>query len=245
MGGGKRDVYLPAGSDWYCFMDDRLPLARPVPGGTTIRDFDASLGTTGDHIAFLVPLYVRAGAIIPTIELEQFVGEHNHDNRPNPITLTVYPGPAGAYSMYLDDGVSRSSAPQRPVAEGGDEQAGDEYRKIVITHSYVAPGQRVIRVERVHDGYIPPWEKDFRVAVLHDPAEPTGPSGPLARLSIDGVELDRLPGATAAQRPVALEASAVNAWYYDDILNRSVVKLVDDRPSRLIQLTYRTESTGR
>lgn len=238
VGGGKRDVYLPAGSDWYCFMDNRLPLDHPVPGGTTIRDFDASLGTTGDHIAFLVPLYVRAGAVIPTIELEQFVGERNHNNLPNPITLTIYPGPAGAYSMYLDDGVSRSSAPTRPVEEGGDEQAGDEYRKVAITHSSAA-GKRAIRVERVHDGYTPPFEKDFRVAVLHDPAEPKGPSGPLAQLSIDGKEVDPLPGATTAQRAAALEASDGNAWYYDDILNRSVIKLVDDQPSRLIQLTYR------
>jgi len=245
VGGGKRDVYLPSGSDWYCFMDDRLPLARPVPGGTTIRDFDSSLGTAGDHIAFLVPLYVRAGAVIPTIELEQFVGERNHHNLPNPITLTVYPGRVGAYSMYLDDGVSRSSAPRRPVEEGGDEQAGDEYRKVQITHSYPAAGRRVIRVERVTDGYTPPWEKDFRVAVLHDPAEPTGSSGPLARLSIDGTEVDPLPGATAAQRAAALEASEAAAWYYDDILNRSVVKLFDDRPSRLIQLTYSASRQAR
>src|SRR5262249_41097029 len=130
--GGKRDVYLPAGGDWYCFMDNPLPLARSLPGGTTIRAFDASLGIIGDHIAFRVPLYVRAAAVTPTIELEQSVGERNHHNLPNPITLTVYPGPSGTYSMYLDDGVSRSSAPQRPVSEGGDEQARDQYRKITI-----------------------------------------------------------------------------------------------------------------
>lgn len=238
--GGKRDVYLPAGSDWYCFMDDRLPLDHPVPGGTTIRDFDASLGTAGDHIAFLVPLYVRAGAVIPTIELEQFVGERNHHRLPNPITLTVYPGPSGTYSLYLDDGISRSSAPRRPVQEGGDEQAGDQYRKITITHSHPAPGTREIRVERVHDGYTPPLEKDFRVAVLHDPAESTGSSQSPAQLSIDGNNLASLPGATVAQRAAALEASAVDAWYYDDTLNRSVVKLIDDQPARLIQLTYQT-----
>lgn len=237
-GGGKRDVYLPAGSDWYCFMDDRLPLDCPVPGGTTVREFDASLGALGDHIAFLVPIYVRAGAIIPTIGLEQFVGERNASKLPNPVTLNIYPGPASEYSMYLDDGVSRSSAPRRPLSEGGDEQAADEYRHTRIMHSYTSAGHREIRVQRVHDQYTPPFERDFRIAVLHDPAEPKGPSGPLKQLSIDGQQLNPLPGATAAERAAALEASNANAWYYDDILNRSVIKIFDDKPARLVHLTY-------
>ncbi|HEX6527694.1 MAG TPA: TIM-barrel domain-containing protein [Streptosporangiaceae bacterium] len=235
VGGGKRDVYLPAGNDWYCFMDDRLPLDHPVPGGTTVAGFDASLGTDGDHIAFQVPIYVRAGAVIPTVGLEQFIGERNAGNLPNPVTLSIYPGPAGEYSMYLDDGISRSSA---PAQEGGDEQAADEYRHTRITHSYLSPGHREIRVERIHDRYTPPFEKDFRIAILHDPAEPKGPSGPLSQLSVDGQQLTPLPGGTAAERAAALEASEVSAWYYDDLLNRSVIKVIDDRPFRLVQLSY-------
>jgi alpha-glucosidase len=237
-GQGKRDVYLPAGSDWYCFTDDRLALDHSVPGGTTVRDFDASLGSLADHIAFLVPVYVRAGAIIPTIELEQFVGERHQKNLPNPVTFNVYPGREGRYTMYLDDGVSRSSAPRRPPEEGGDPQAADEYRQTEISHSYTAAEQRDIRVERVHDNYTPPSEKDFRVAVLHDPAEPKGPSGPLTRVTVDETELDPLSGASVAERAAALEASAADAWYYDDILNRSVIKVFDDQPSRLVRLTY-------
>lgn len=240
VNGGKRDVYLPAGTDWYCFMDNRLPLGQPVPGGTTIRDYDASLNTSGDHIAFLVPLYVRAGAIIPTIELEQYVGERNHHNLPNPITLTIYPGPTGTYSLYLDDGISRSAAPQRPLEEGGDEQARGEYRHTVITHFYPTPGNREITVKREHDRYTPPLEKDFRIAILHDPSEPQGPSGPLEQLTIDGTHIDPITGPITAQRAATLEASTANTWYYDDILNRTIIKLIDDQPTRLIRLTYRT-----
>src|SRR5204862_477557 len=119
--GGRRDIYLPAGSQWYCFMDNRLPLAAPVEGGTTIRGFDASLylDNANAHIDFLLPTYVRAGAILPTLELEQFVGERHRNGQPNPITLNVYPGANGQYVMYLDDGVSRSSAPDRAEDEGG------------------------------------------------------------------------------------------------------------------------------
>ncbi len=55
-------------------------------------------------------MYVRSGAIIPTIELEQYVGQLNKEGKPNPIALNVYPGKSGEYTMFLDDGVSRSSA---------------------------------------------------------------------------------------------------------------------------------------
>ena len=102
---GRRDVYLPAGSHWYCFMNNRMPLGSAVEGGTTVRDFDANLNLGDNHINFIVPVYIRAGAIIPTIELEQYVGQLNELGKENPITLNIYPGKNGEYTMYLDDGV--------------------------------------------------------------------------------------------------------------------------------------------
>ncbi len=237
VGRGVRNVYLPAGSDWYGFVDDRLALDHPVHGGTTISEFDASLGIDGDHIAFLVPLYVRAGAIIPTIELEQFVGQLNDDQLPNRITLNIYPGAAGTYTMYLTDGVSRSSAPRRPPHDGGDEQAADQYRQVLITHSYEGT-KRVISVERVHDGYTPPFEMDFRVAVLHDPSEPVGATGPVAQVSIDATTMEPITAGTVAQRMTELDASKVNAWYFDDVLRRTVIKVIDEQPSRVIELDH-------
>jgi alpha-glucosidase len=239
-GSGKRDVYLPAGSDWYCFMDNRLPLDHPVSGGTTVRDFDASLGLQDVHLGFLVPIYVRAGAIVPTIELEQYVGERNAKNLPNPVTLNVYPGQSGRYTMYLDDGVSRSSAPVKPLEQGGDPSASDEYRQTVITHSYTGSKTREIKVERVHDGYTPPLEKSFFVAVLHDPSEPKGAAGtggPLAGVSI-GSALTPITAGTVAERAVALDQAPGNGWYYNEGLNRSVIKVLDDNPSITLVLTY-------
>ena len=64
------------------------------------------------HIPYIVPMYVRAGAIIPTVEIEQYVGEKNEKGMPNTITLNIYPGEQGEYTMYLDDGVSRPSQPE-------------------------------------------------------------------------------------------------------------------------------------
>src|SRR6185503_16636910 len=94
QGNFYRDVYLPAGSDWYAFMDNCQPLAAAVPGGTTVRGYYADLN--------LVPVYVRAGAILPFCELEQFVGQLNQQGQDNPITFNLYPGPDRSFDLYQD-----------------------------------------------------------------------------------------------------------------------------------------------
>ena len=232
---GRRDVYLPAGSDWYCFVDNVMPLGAATEGGTTIRDFDANINTYGDHIHFIVPIYVRAGAIVPTIELEQYVGQLNADGKPNPITLNIYPGQEGEYRMYLDDGVSRSSA---PAAEVDDPNAKDEYRETKITHRYTGDKMREIKVEHVHDGYTPPFEKHFFVAVLHDPGEQKGVSGPLKSVNIGGQTLNAIAGDSPEQRADALNASANNAWYYNENINISFIKVLDNSQSISINVEY-------
>lgn len=236
---GKRDVYLPAGNDWYCFMNNTLPLGAAVEGGTTVRDFDANLNVSGNHVNFIVPVYARAGAIIPTIELEQYVGQRNKEGQPNPITLNIYPGEKGSYNMYLDDGVSRSSADAavHPVEFGGDPQAKGEYRQTEVTHSR-AGNTRQIKVRRVHDNYTPPLEKYFFVAILHDPAETRGGSGCLRSVKIGGQDAELMTGYTAEQRGSALNSAANNAWYYNDGINISFIKVFDNSPNISIVAEY-------
>ncbi len=41
-------------------------------------------------IPFIVPIFVRGGAIIPTLQQERFAGELNSKGIPNPITFNVY-----------------------------------------------------------------------------------------------------------------------------------------------------------
>src|SRR5206468_9923831 len=118
----NRDVYLPTGSDWYSFKDNRAKLEAPVPGGSRFSYF-APLD--------LVPLYVRAGAILPMRELEQFVGELKQ----NPLTLNVYPGPDRTYLLYQDDGISF------------DAQDHGRFRTTEVSHRGIAGGQAV-RVRR-------------------------------------------------------------------------------------------------
>jgi alpha-D-xyloside xylohydrolase len=81
-----RPVYLPEGCDWYNFWTgDRLA------GGQTVFA-RADLAT--------LPLYVRAGAIIPMTEPQQYVDEHPHA----PVELHIYRGQDGAFSLYEDGG---------------------------------------------------------------------------------------------------------------------------------------------
>jgi alpha-D-xyloside xylohydrolase len=84
-----RDVYLPSGASWYDFYT-----GRRMPGGQTIK---ASAPFER------IPLFVRAGSIVPTGPAVQFTGQ---DQSP-PLTILVYTGANGSGSIYEDDGLSR------------------------------------------------------------------------------------------------------------------------------------------
>lgn len=259
---GKRDIYLPSGSDWYCFKNNRQPLDSSVEGGTTIRDFNAHLSADPNHINFIVPIYVRAGAIIPTIEVEQYVGErHEHpDKYPdgNPITINIYPGDATniadgecrfelsmTYTMYLDDGVSRSSALPREELPGSDEMGKGEYRQVSITHTGYPNKTRLININRERDNYTP-IEKYFFIAILHDPSElpqrdPVSnkrSSSPLKSVSIDEQEIFFITGENPAQRADQLSKSEKNAWYYNEDIDISFIKVFDETENIKIMTEY-------
>jgi alpha-glucosidase len=85
----RRLVYLPAGT-WYDYWTN-----KKYTGGTMIS-VEAPLET--------VPMFVRAGAMIPTTVVRNYVGEKLGD----PITVNVYPDDRGLASgiLYEDDGNS-------------------------------------------------------------------------------------------------------------------------------------------
>ncbi|WP_294390054.1 TIM-barrel domain-containing protein [uncultured Sphingomonas sp.] len=88
----ERNVYLPAGADWYDFNSGAF--AR---GGQTIRAA-APYGR--------MPLFVRAGSIIPTGPAVMSTAE----NKGGPLVLHVFTGTDGSFSLYEDDGVSTGYA---------------------------------------------------------------------------------------------------------------------------------------
>lgn len=215
-GYGKRDVYLPSGSNWYQFMNGKYPLNKAIEGGTNVSEFDAHISEEQYHIPFIVPVYVREGAIIPTIELEQYVGECNQNGQPNPITLNIYPGQSGEYTMYLDDGVSRSSQPEILKELGIDVEANGEYRETQIRHNYITDAVRQITIERVHNGYTPVYEDYMFVALLHAPEEQ-----PICEVTINKMEVVQM-----NNREDCLSC-VENAWYYDANTHTSFIKVMD------------------
>ena len=86
-GATSRTIYLPAGL-WYDFWSNRREM-----GGQVIKRY-VDLST--------LPLYVRAGAIIPFGPVIQYVDQPTDE----PLTWQVYTGDNGDFVLYEDDGVS-------------------------------------------------------------------------------------------------------------------------------------------
>jgi alpha-D-xyloside xylohydrolase len=84
----SRQVYLPGGADWYDFHT-----GAKTAGGQSV-DAAAPLSR--------MPLYVRAGSIVPVGPDIQFTSE----KLGAPITLFVFTGADGSFDYYEDDGVS-------------------------------------------------------------------------------------------------------------------------------------------
>jgi alpha-glucosidase/alpha-D-xyloside xylohydrolase len=82
-----REVYLPHGA-WYDFWTNE----KVVGGRVVTRNVDLAT----------MPVYVRAGAIIPFGPVKQYTDEKID----TPLTLRVYPGADGQFELYEDDGKS-------------------------------------------------------------------------------------------------------------------------------------------
>jgi alpha-D-xyloside xylohydrolase len=82
----QRNVYLPGKGDWYDFWTGE----RRVSGQTS------KVATPLD----MIPLYVRAGTILPMGPVIQYASEKAAD----PIELRVYRGADGFFKLYEDEG---------------------------------------------------------------------------------------------------------------------------------------------
>ncbi|MBN1963707.1 MAG: glycoside hydrolase family 31 protein, partial [Anaerolineae bacterium] len=137
QGATQRQVYLPKGM-WYEYDTGRL-----IDGGQTI---------TADAPLERMPLYVRAGKVLPMWPVMQYVGEKPlHEAR-----LRVYAG-AGETTIYEDAG------------EGLAYQQGG-YRWSYYTCRFVPSGQFAIQWRRAGQ-YQPPYEQ-VRVEVVGISGEP-------------------------------------------------------------------------
>jgi alpha-glucosidase/alpha-D-xyloside xylohydrolase len=81
----SRTLYLPRGS-WYDFW--------------TQEKFEGGREITRTVNLETIPLYCRAGAVIPSGPVKQYTEEKVDA----PLTLSIYPGADGQFSLYQDDG---------------------------------------------------------------------------------------------------------------------------------------------
>jgi alpha-D-xyloside xylohydrolase len=135
----SRPVYLPAGTSWYDFHT-----GKRFEGGQTV-EAAAPLGR--------MPLYVRAGSIVPVGPDLQYSSE----KKAGDITLLVFPGENGTFELYEDDGVSygyeKGEFSRIPIGYI------DSIGSVVVgarSGSYPGmPGQRTFRVRLIKDGAKP------------------------------------------------------------------------------------------
>lgn len=88
-GARQREVYFPKNTTWYCFYTGKVM----SKGGETL--------TVPAPYEYL-PLYVRAGSIIPYGPAMQYCDEKQADN----IRLFVYQGANGQFTLYEDENVN-------------------------------------------------------------------------------------------------------------------------------------------
>jgi alpha-glucosidase len=89
QGGTARSVYLPRG-EWFDFWTGERHLGgQQILAATPLES---------------IPVYVRAGAIIPMSPVQQFVGELKVDT----INLHIWSGAKGVLNWYEDDGATLS-----------------------------------------------------------------------------------------------------------------------------------------
>lgn len=83
--GKSMEVYLPAGTRWFNYWTNEM-----LEGGQ-----NTTVATTFNRI----PLFVRAGSVVPVGPDVQYSGEKAWDN----LTLCVYPGADGSFTLYEDE----------------------------------------------------------------------------------------------------------------------------------------------
>lgn len=128
-------VYLPAGAEWYDFWTE-----EKRDGGQTV-----TVATPIDSM----PLFVRAGSILPTTQVMQYA-----DEIPDaPYTVTVYTGADGEFTVYEDagDGYDYESGEYAEY----DLQWDDAARRLTISDrrgSFAGMcGERILHI-RLTDG---------------------------------------------------------------------------------------------
>ena len=175
------DVCLPKGG-WYDYWNGQPVSAAASGEPATPAKEQSALGATNEAIRVTehpaldrLPVFVRAGTILPRQPLVQSTAETPH----GPLTLDVYPGPDCHGSIYLDDGHSMAF------------ERGDFLRQTVRC-SIDPTGDLAVQFGPREGRYKPWWTQiAVRVYGVHGAVTFTGPDG--GRLGVS-----QSPGAPAS-----------------------------------------------
>ncbi|HEX7694085.1 MAG TPA: TIM-barrel domain-containing protein, partial [Sphingomonas sp.] len=175
------DVCLPKGG-WYDYWTGQPVSAAASGEPATPAKEQPALGATNEAIRVTehpaldrLPVFVRAGTILPRQPLVQSTAETPH----GPLTLDVYPGPDCHGSIYLDDGHSMAF------------ERGDFLRQTVRC-SIDPTGDLAVQFGPREGRYKPWWTQiAVRVYGVHGAVTFTGPDG--GRLGVS-----QSPGAPAS-----------------------------------------------
>ena len=130
-GATTRDVYLPAGK-WYDWWTGKLET-----GGRSVQRA-VDLAT--------MPIYVRGGAIVPVDPIRQYTGQKVDE----PMTLKIYRGANGKYTLYDDDGISldylKGSFVEIRI------QWDDVAKRLTIEPQAKGSPKRTFKIELIPDG---------------------------------------------------------------------------------------------
>jgi alpha-D-xyloside xylohydrolase len=132
-GANSRSVYLPTGTTWYNFWT-----GEAQTGGQTI-----SARAPRDTI----PLFVRAGSIIP---MGPFL-QHSSEKKADTIELRVYPGANGSFTIYEDE---------------GDNNNYENGKYSLIPISYIDNQKKVVMGQRIGSFTGMDQKKVFRVVFV-------------------------------------------------------------------------------
>jgi alpha-glucosidase/alpha-D-xyloside xylohydrolase len=136
-GAALRRVYLPAGSwfDWWTGekLDGKRWIERPVDLAT-------------------MPIYARAGAIIPLDPIRQYTAEPTAA----PTTLRIFPGADGVFTLYDDDG------------QGLDYRDGSDTKTVWIRMRW---NDRARRLTLEPDARMKTWGEGVRVFNVQTPGD--------------------------------------------------------------------------
>jgi len=180
--GWRRGIHLPAGR-WIDYWDGRQVLA-----GTRGRDLDREVDLA------TLPVFVRAGAILPMYPAMLFDGEKPLDE----VTFDLYPQGESTYMLYEDDGNTRRQA------------QGESSRQLVTVRApEQGSGEVRVRIDGVrgqYAGQLPQRRYGLRVLARQRPRA----------VELDGRALPALSGRAAYE-------AAAEGWYFDPAERRGTL----------------------